>query len=79
MHRVAMGGVRKSVFTERCPWSVALKDSRITRWLATYWLVKDLGVYPPGRMDPQLLDAFSVIAGERNEIRSEDLENMSRG
>jgi len=76
---VQMGGVRKSVRTTRCPWSVALKDGKVGQWLRTYWLVKDLGFWPPGRSDPQLLDAFAVIAAEHNAIQSEELENMKRG
>lgn len=76
---VQMGGSRKSVRTTRCPWSVALKDSKVSQWLRTYWLVKDLGFWPPGRSDPQLLDAFAVIAAEHNAIRTEEMESTKHG
>jgi hypothetical protein len=69
-----MGGVRLPVFTSHCPWSVALKDRRTSAWLSTYWLVKELGWGLPGRQDPQLLDAFAVIALEHSRIREEETE-----
>lgn len=74
-----MGGVRLSVRTTFCPWSVALKDRRVSAWLSTRWMVKDLGVMPPGRQDPQLLDALAIIANENSRIEAEALENTQRG
>ena len=77
--KVPMGGIRLPVFTTHCPWSVALADRKTSAWLSTYWVVKDLGVMPPGRQDPQLLDAFAIIANEHNRILTEELENPTRG
>jgi len=74
-----MGGVRKSVFTTRCPWSVALKDRKVGAWLSSWWLVKEVGWSLPGRQDPQLLDAFAVIAAEQNRIRTEEMEKARSG
>jgi hypothetical protein len=71
-----MGGVRLPVFTAHCPWSVALKKKQVSAWLSTYWLVKEVGWTLPGRQDPQLLDAFAVIALEHSRIREEETEKV---
>jgi hypothetical protein len=47
-----------------CPWSVALKDGRVGRWLTAYGMVDRWGKWPPGKDDPQLMEAFTVIANE---------------
>jgi len=73
-----MGGVRLPVLTKRCPWATAYADPETGKALRTYWMVKDLGKWPPGRLDPRLLDAFAVIAAEHNAIRAEELEKMTR-
>lgn len=43
-------------------------------WLTAYWLKKEMGEFPPGRRDPQVLEAIAVIDSEKNAIEREQLE-----
>jgi hypothetical protein len=71
-----MGWNRKAVQTTRCPWSLALADSRTIQWLTAYGLIERWGKWPPGREDPQLLEAMVVIASEHARIEAERLESL---
>jgi hypothetical protein len=51
-----------------------MADVRVTTWLSSYWLIKELGKWPPGRLDPQLLEACAVIAGEHAACNREELQ-----
>lgn len=53
-----------------CPWSVALKDPLIGRWLLAYGMLDRWREWPPGRRDPQFLEAMTVIANELNQDTS---------
>lgn len=66
-----MGGNRKPVQTKICPWAVALQDGKISQWLLTYGLVKRWNKWPPGRDDPQLLEAIIILANEESQIKPE--------
>ena len=61
-----MGMALPSHFARRCPWADAMRDPRVTRWLSSYWAVKEMGQTLPGRQDPQFLSAAAVIIAERN-------------
>jgi hypothetical protein len=69
-----MGWQRKATHTKKCPWSVALADTRVNRWLTAYGMVERWGKWPPGREDPQLMEAMLVIAGEHNRMDAERIE-----
>jgi hypothetical protein len=66
-----MGVGEPRLRSRHCPWAIVAADSRIGRWLSTYWLAKEFG-WPPGRLDPQALDAIAVIAGEHATITREE-------
>jgi hypothetical protein len=69
-----MGWSRKAIHTTKCPWSVALADRQVNRWLTAYGLVERWRKWPPGREDPQLMEALLVIAGEHNRMDAERIE-----
>jgi hypothetical protein len=67
-----MGIGEPPIRARHCPWATVAADPRVGRWLSTYWLVKEFGRWPPGRQDPQTLDAIAVIAGEHATITREE-------
>jgi hypothetical protein len=72
-YRVDMGRDARAHLTRSCPVGLALTDST-ARLLSAYGLAKRWGQFPPGRRDPQLLEAFSVIQREHDTI---DLEQTA--
>lgn len=74
-----MGAGAESHKSFHCPWSEALVSAEINRWFSTYWMVKELGVWPPGRLDPQLLSACAIIAGEHHRINKEEYDRAKEG
>jgi len=73
-YKIEMGPSKRAIQTTTCPWSVALADRRVNGWLTAYGLVERWREWPPGRRDPQLMEALLVIAGEHNRIDAERLE-----
>lgn len=69
-----MGGVRNPVFTDRCPWSTVYNDRIAEGALKAYGARERFGILPPGRTDPRLIEAMSIIASEHNRIMAEDLK-----
>jgi len=69
-----MGGVRKPVFSDRCPWSLVYTDPVAEGALRAYGARERFGIMPPGRTDPRLLEAMSIIASEHNRILAEDIK-----
>lgn len=65
-YKIEMGNDRRAVQTKICPWAVALEDEKVSQWLLAYGLVSRWGKWPPGREDPQLLEAMVVIANEES-------------
>jgi hypothetical protein len=74
-----MGTGMPQLFVSHCPWAQIAADPRLGRWLSTFWFVKELGQWPPGRHDPQLLDALAIIAGEHATILREEADKARSG
>lgn len=68
-----MGGVRKAVIADRCPWAMVYLDRVAEGALKAYGAQERFGILPPGRTDPRLLSALSIIASEHNRILAEDV------
>lgn len=71
-YRIEMGRNRRAEFTKQCPVGLALTDD-VTLYLNAYALVERWGKWPPGRDDPQVLEAIMVIRREHDLI---DLERL---
>ncbi len=69
-----MGGMRKAIITDRCPWSIVFAEPVIGRLLSAYGLIERWGEWPPGKRDPRVLEALSVISSEYSRIDNESLE-----
>jgi hypothetical protein len=66
-----MGGVKRAFISDRCPWSHVYNDGVATHYLAAYGLVERWREWPPGRRDPRLLEAMTVIASEHQAVDRE--------
>ncbi|MFL5481135.1 MAG: hypothetical protein ACJ8AK_03015 [Gemmatimonadaceae bacterium] len=51
-----------------------LADRKINQWLTVYGVVERWGKWPPGRENPQLLEAMIVIASEHARIDAEKVK-----
>jgi len=69
-----MGGVRKAVVTDRCPWASVYTDPVAQGALAAYGARERFGILPPGRTDPRLMEALTIIASEHSRIMAEDIK-----
>lgn len=72
-HTVEMGGVRKALIFDRCPWATAYNDKDAVAYLGAYGVVERWREWPPGKRDPRLMEALTVIASEHNRADSEKL------
>lgn len=73
-HTIPMGGVRRAVITDRCPWSEVYTDPVAQGALKAYGARERFGILPPGRTDPRLLEGMSVIASEHDRVLAEDVK-----
>lgn len=69
-YRVDMGPASRAALFTRCPVGLALTDDA-ARYLSAYGLVKRWGKWPPGRDNPALLEAMSLIEREHDLITLE--------
>ena len=69
-----MGGVRHAIHFDRCPWSAVYTDAVAQGALKAYGAHERFGIQPPGRTDPRLLEAMSIIASEHNRILADDVK-----
>ena len=69
-----MGGVRKAVFSGRCPWAMVYTDRVAEGALRAYGARERFGILPPGRTDPRLMEGLTIIASEHNRILAEDIK-----
>lgn len=70
-----MGPGQTPLMYRSCPVGTSLQDDEITLLLASYNIKDLLGIVPPGRQNPRVLDAWVVIRSENNAI---DRERMSK-
>ena len=77
-YKVEMGGLRKAVQTKVCPWAVAFSDRKVVQWLTAYALIERYREWPPGRRDPRLLEAITVIANEHSRMTAEEIDRLKR-
>lgn len=70
-----MGPVKAEQVFDHCPWSNVYNDRDAKLYLAAYGIVERWREFPPGKRDPRLMDALSIIASEHNTV---DRENLPR-
>jgi hypothetical protein len=68
-----MGGVRKAQIFNRCPWGIVLTDPLVPHFLSAYGLIDRWREWPPGKRDPRLVSALTIIGSEHNRITAESL------
>lgn len=69
-YRVDMGPTRRAEFTTRCPVGLAMTDE-VALYLAAYAMVKRWNKWPPGRDNPRVVEALTVIQREHDLIDME--------
>lgn len=75
LHTLSLGPVKKALIFDRCPWSEVFNDRDAQSYLAAFGVVERWREFPPGKRDPRLMEALTVIASEHNTI---DRENIPR-
>lgn len=74
-YRVDMGPTSRAILTTQCPVGLSTRDKEVALWLTAYGMVKRWQKWPPGRDDPRLLEALTVIQREHDLI---DLERTPK-
>lgn len=69
-YRVEMGGTKRAELFRSCPYGECLTPEA-TRHLTTFGFIKRFDKWPPGREDPQLYEAVSLLQREHDAIDEE--------